>query len=207
MLTTLPMTLTLSRIIAIPVVVALFYVQGDWIRYIACAIYTAAAVTDYFDGYFARAWQQQTKLGRIFDPIADKLLVAATILMLVAVGRIGGLDVLPALVILCREVLVSGLREFLAEINKHNLPVSRLAKWKTGIQMTALGFLIVGDAAPTAWFPVMLVGQVGLWVAALLTLITGYDYLAEGLKHVGEDTPRPKVDERPKAAKSARPIL
>jgi cardiolipin synthase len=206
MLTTLPMTLTLSRIIAIPVVVALFYVQGDYVRYIACAIYTAAAVTDYFDGYFARAWQQQTKLGRIFDPIADKLLVAATILMLVAVGRIGGWDVLPALVILCREVLVSGLREFLAEINKHNLPVSRLAKWKTGIQMTALGFLIVGDAAPTAWFPVFLVGQVGLWVAALLTLITGYDYLAEGLKHVGEDAPR--KEERPKpAAKPARPIL
>jgi cardiolipin synthase len=206
MLTTLPMTLTLSRIIAIPVVVALFYVQGDYIRYIACAIYTAAAVTDYFDGYFARAWQQQTKLGRIFDPIADKLLVAATILMLVAFNRIASWDVLPALVILCREVLVSGLREFLAEINKHNLPVSRLAKWKTGIQMTALGFLIVGDAAPTAWFPVMLVGQVGLWIAALLTLITGYDYLAEGLKHVGEDTAR--VDERPKtAAKPARPIL
>lgn len=207
MLTTLPMTLTLSRIIAIPVVVALFYVQGDWIRYIACAIYTAAAVTDYFDGYFARAWQQQTKLGRIFDPIADKLLVAATILMLVAFGRIASWDVLPALVILCREVLVSGLREFLAEINRHNLPVSRLAKWKTGIQMTALGFLIVGDAAPTAWFPVMLVGQVGLWVAALLTLITGYDYLAEGLKHVGEEAPLPKRDERPKAAKPARPIL
>ena len=206
MLTTLPMTLTLSRIIAIPVVVALFYVQGDYVRYVACAIYTAAAVTDYFDGYFARAWQQQTKLGRIFDPIADKLLVAATILMLVAVGRIGSWDVLPALVILCREVLVSGLREFLAEINKHNLPVSRLAKWKTGIQMTALGFLIVGDAAPTLWFPVFLVGQVGLWIAALLTLITGYDYLAEGLKHVSEDMPRP--EERPKpAAKPARPIL
>jgi cardiolipin synthase len=206
MLTTLPMTLTLSRIIAIPVVVALFYVEGHYVRYIACAIYTAAAVTDYFDGYFARAWQQQTKLGRIFDPIADKLLVAATILMLVAFGRIASWDVLPALVILCREVLVSGLREFLAEINKHNLPVSRLAKWKTGIQMTALGFLIVGDAAPTAWFPVMLVGQVGLWIAALLTLITGYDYLAEGLKHVGEDTPQP--EERPKpAAKPARPVL
>jgi cardiolipin synthase (CMP-forming) len=205
MLTTLPMTLTLSRIIAIPVVVALFEVHGDYIRYVACAIYTAAAVTDYFDGYFARAWQQQTKLGRIFDPIADKLLVAATILMLVAVGRIGAWDVLPALVILCREVLVSGLREFLAEINKHNLPVSRLAKWKTGIQMTALGFLIVGDAAPTSWFPVTLVGQVGLWIAALLTLITGYDYLAEGIKHVGEETPQ---DERPKpAAKPARPIL
>ena len=209
MLTTLPMTLTLSRIIAIPVVVALFYVQGDYVRYVACVIYTAAAVTDYFDGYFARAWQQQTKLGRIFDPIADKLLVAATILMLVAFDRIGGLDVLPALVILCREVLVSGLREFLAEINRHNLPVTRLAKWKTGIQMTALGFLIVGDAAPTAFLPVALIGQVGLWLAAALTLVTGYDYLAEGLKHVGEGdvAPPPKAGERPKPAKPARPIF
>jgi cardiolipin synthase (CMP-forming) len=209
MLTTLPMTLTLSRIIAIPVVVALFYVEGNYVRYIACAIYTAAAVTDYFDGYFARVWQQQTKLGRIFDPIADKLLVASTILMLVAFDRIAGLDVLPALVILCREVLVSGLREFLAEINKHKLPVTRLAKWKTGIQMTALGFFIVGDAEPTAFLPVTLIGEAGLWIAAVLTLITGYDYLAEGLKHVGEDdaTKTPKADERPKSVKPARPIF
>jgi cardiolipin synthase (CMP-forming) len=208
MLTSLPMTLTLSRIIAIPVVVALFYVQGDYVRYIACVIYTAAAVTDYFDGYFARAWQQQTKLGRIFDPIADKLLVASTILVLVAFDRISGLDVLPALVILCREVLVSGLREFLAEINKHKLPVTRLAKWKTGIQMTALGFLIVGDAAPTAFLPVALIGQIGLWVAAALTLFTGYDYLAEGLKHVGEGDAAPaKPSDRPQPAKPARPIF
>ncbi len=187
MLSTLPMTLTLSRIIAIPVVVALFYVGGDYTRYVACAIYTAAAVTDYFDGYLARAWQQQSKLGRILDPIADKLLVASTILMLVATDRITGWSVLASLVILCREVLVSGLREFLAELNRHNLPVTRLAKWKTGIQMTALGFLIVGDAPPTAFLPVTLIGEVGLWVAALLTLITGYDYLAEGLKHVGDE--------------------
>ncbi|HEX6980454.1 MAG TPA: CDP-diacylglycerol--glycerol-3-phosphate 3-phosphatidyltransferase [Alphaproteobacteria bacterium] len=187
MLSTLPMTLTLSRIIAIPVVVALFYVDGDYTRYVACAIYTAAAVTDYFDGYFARVWQQQSKLGRILDPIADKLLVASTILMLVATDRITGWSVLASLVILCREVLVSGLREFLAELNRHNLPVTQLAKWKTGIQMTALGFLIVGDAAPTAFLPVTLIGEVGLWVAALLTLITGYDYLAEGLKHVSDE--------------------
>lgn len=213
MFTTLPMTLTLSRILAIPVVAALFYVQGDYIRYIACAIYTAAALTDYFDGYFARAWQQQTKLGRIFDPIADKLLVAATILMLVAMGRIAGWVVLPALVILCREVLVSGLREFLAEVNAHNLPVTRLAKWKTGIQMTALGFLIVGDAAPTAFLPVTLIGETGLWFAAVLTLVTGYDYLAEGLKYVGDDMPpaRPHppvkpAGDAPKAAKPAGPV-
>lgn len=188
MFKTLPMILTLSRIVAIPVLVALFYVDGDWVRYVACAIYTAAAVTDYFDGYLARAWKQQSKLGRIFDPIADKLLVSATILMLVAFGRISGIMVLPALVILCREVLVSGLREFLAEI-RVGLPVSRLAKWKTGIQMTALGFLIVGDAAPTAFAPITWIGIIGLWIAAVLTLITGWDYLQAGLRHVGDDRP------------------
>ena len=197
MLNNLPMILTLSRIVAIPVLVALFYVEGDWTRYIACALYTAAAVTDYFDGYFARAWKLQSKLGRIFDPIADKLLVAATIVMLVASGRIGGVLVLPALVIMCREILVSGLREFLAEI-RVGLPVSRLAKWKTGIQMTALGFLIVSDAAPTAFAPVTLIGITGLWIAAVLTLITGWDYLNAGLRHVG--------DERPDAAMPSRPI-
>ncbi len=188
MFNTLPMILTLSRIVAIPVLVALFYVEGDWVRYVACALYTAAAVTDYFDGYLARAWKQQSKLGRIFDPIADKLLVAATIFMLVAFGRISGVLVLPALVILCREVLVSGLREFLAEI-RVGLPVSRLAKWKTGIQMTALGFLIVGDAAPTAMFPISLIGITGLWIAAVLTLITGWDYLNAGLRHIDDDRP------------------
>lgn len=188
MFNSLPMALTLSRIAVIPVLVALFFVEGDWVRYIACALYTAAAVTDYFDGYFARAWKQQSKLGRIFDPIADKLLVAATILLLVAFDRIGGVLILPALVILCREIMVSGLREFLAEI-RVGLPVSRLAKWKTGIQMTALGFLIVGDAAPTAFLPVSLIGITGLWIAAVLTLITGWDYLNAGLNNVGEDKP------------------
>jgi cardiolipin synthase len=184
----LPMWLTLSRILAIPVIVALFWVDGDEWRYVACAVYGVAAATDWLDGYLARAWAQQSKLGRIFDPIADKLLVAATILLLVAFGRVAGFTVLAALVILLREVLVSGLREFLAEI-RVGLPVSKLAKWKTAIQMGALGFLIVGDAAPTAKLPVMLVGEIGLWLAAALTLYTGYDYLAMGLKHVDEEAP------------------
>lgn len=181
----LPMCLTFARIAAIPLLVVLFYLEGDGWRYVACALYTAAAVTDYLDGYFARAWKQQSKLGRMFDPIADKLLVASTILLLVAFRRVAGLDVLAALVILCREVLVSGLREFLAEL-RAILPVSRLAKWKTGMQMTALGFLIVGDAQGTAMLPVLLIGEILLWIAAVLTLITGYDYLAEGLKHIDD---------------------
>ena len=207
MLPSLPMTLTLSRIIAIPVVVVLLYVEGDMARYAACAVYAAAAVTDYLDGYLARMWQQQSKLGRILDPIADKLLVAATLLTLVAVDRITGWTVLPTLVILCREVLVSGLREFLAEINAHNLPVTRLAKWKTAMQMTALGFLIVGDAAPTADLPITLIGELGLWIAAVLTLITGYDYLAEGLKHVAEDNAPKPAESGHEKPKPARPIL
>jgi cardiolipin synthase len=182
----LPMWLTLSRIVAIPVIVALFWLEGDEWRYVACAVYAVAAVTDWLDGYLARAWAQQSKLGRIFDPIADKLLVSATILMLVAFGRVAGFSVLAALVILLREVLVSGLREFLAEI-RVGLPVSKLAKWKTGIQMGALGILIVGDAGPTAFLPVTVLGELGLWIAAALTLYTGYDYLATGLKHVDEE--------------------
>lgn len=205
MFNNLPMVLTLSRIVAIPVLVALFYVSGDWVRYVACALYTAAAVTDYFDGYLARAWKQQSKLGRIFDPIADKLLVSATILMLVAFHRINGVMILPALVILCREVLVSGLREFLAEI-RVGLPVSRLAKWKTGIQMTALGFLIVGNAAPTAFAPIVLIGIIGLWVAAVLTLITGWDYLQAGLRHMGEDRPEAPAQTPRPAAPDKAPI-
>jgi cardiolipin synthase len=196
---TLPMTLTLSRIGAIPVLVALFYVPGDAARYVACAVYAAAAITDYFDGYFARIWAQQSVLGRIFDPIADKLLVAATILMLVATGRIEGFTILAALVILCREVLVSGLREFLAEMKAH-LPVSRLAKWKTGAQMVSLGFLIVGDAAPTAAFPMSLTGEVLLWIAAVFTLVTGYDYLAAGLRFIDRGS-----DERTQTVVSPAP--
>jgi cardiolipin synthase len=183
MLTSLPNLLTLSRILVIPVLVAMFFIPGDLTRWIACALFVAAAVTDYFDGYFARRWRLISAFGRFLDPIADKLLVSAVILMLVAADGISGLVVLPALIILCREVLVSGLREFLAGLNV-GLPVSRLAKWKTMLQMAALGFLIVGDAGPAA-VPVQMIGEVGLWIAALLTLVTGYDYLRVGLGHMG----------------------
>jgi cardiolipin synthase len=182
MLTSLPNLLTLMRIVIIPVLVALFYIPGEGARWLACGLFAIACITDYFDGYLARHRNEVSPLGRFLDPIADKLLVAAVILMLVGRGGIEGLVILPALVILCREILVSGLREYLAEI-RVPMPVSKMAKWKTVIQMVALGFLIVGDAGP-AFLPVQTIGEVGLWVAALLTFITGYDYLRRGLKHM-----------------------
>jgi cardiolipin synthase len=189
MLTDLPNLLTLSRIIIIPVLVGLFYLDGDVWRWVSVVLFSLAGVTDYFDGYLARKWAQISAFGRFLDPIADKLLVAAVILMLVATHRIRGLVVLPAVVILCREVMVSGLREFLAQVNV-GVPVSRLAKWKTALQLIALGILIVGEAAGD-W--TQFVGETGLWIAAAITLVTGYDYLSAGLKHM---TPRTKPAKR-----------
>jgi len=174
MLTSLPNLLTLSRVGAIPLIVALFYVAGDWPRYLACVIFSAAGFTDVLDGYLARQRAQVSAVGRILDPIADKLLVVSTTAMLLAFDRITGLAVLGAVVILCRELLVSGLREVLADI-RLRIPVSRLAKWKTVIQMVALGFLIVGDAG-FAFLPIVTIGELLLWVAVTLTLITGWAY-------------------------------
>lgn len=185
MLTSLPNLLTLSRIAVIPFVVGLFFLSSDWAAWTACGLFALACVTDYFDGYLARTWKQESVIGKFLDPIADKLLVAATLVMLVAVDRIAGFSVLAAVVILLREVLVSGLREYLAGLNV-GMPVTRLAKWKTGIQMLALGFLIVGDHGPDK-LPVTLIGVLGLWAAAILTLITGYDYTVVGLKHMTEE--------------------
>jgi CDP-diacylglycerol---glycerol-3-phosphate 3-phosphatidyltransferase len=182
MLTSLPNLLTLSRIVAIPILVALLFLKHPAAAWLACIIFTVAAVTDYFDGHFARTRRQISAVGVFLDPIADKLLVASVILMLVATARIDHFTVLPALVILCREILVSGLREFLASLQV-SVPVSRLAKWKTAIQMVALGFLIVGQAGPS-WVPVQMIGETGLWAAAILTLFTGYDYLRTGLAHM-----------------------
>jgi len=187
-LTSLPNLLTLSRILAIPLVVAMFFVPGDYARWFACVLFSAAALTDWLDGHMARRWAQQSELGRFLDPIADKLLVSATLFMLVAKGRFSAeWALLPALVILCREILVSGLREYLAEL-RVGLPVSRLAKWKTAIQMVAIGVLIVGNAGP-ALLPVVAIGETLLWLAALLTLVTGYDYLRAGLAHMTRAAP------------------
>src|SRR3990167_2042392 len=173
--TTLPNLLTIIRIALIPVVVVLFYFDRPLSNWIVAIIFIAACITDYLDGYFARTLKQTTKFGIFLDPVADKLLVAATLLMLVGFGRIQGLSLIPAVVILCREILVSGLREYLAEVHV-SVPVTQLAKWKTGIQMTALTLLIIEDI-PDFPLPIDMLGLFLLWVAALLTLITGFDYL------------------------------
>ncbi len=187
MITNLPNLLTLSRILVIPALIGTFYLPGELSNWLALALFVAAGITDVLDGHLARRRDQVSLLGRFLDPIADKLLVASTVLMLVAFGRISGWTVLAAVVILCREILVSGLREFLAEVQV-SVPVSTLAKWKTGLQMVAIGFLVVGDAG---WhlIPVRLIGETGLWVAALLTIYTGYDYLRAGLRHVTQEAP------------------
>jgi cardiolipin synthase len=185
MLTTLPNLLTLSRIVAIPLVIATFYMPAPWGPWTGCALFSVASFTDWLDGRLARLWHQQSELGRFLDPVADKLLVAAILFMTGAEHRISAISVLPALVILSREILVSGLREHLAGL-RVSMPVSKLAKWKTAVQMIAIGVLLVGDAGPSV-LPVRFIGEALLWVAAALTLITGYDYLRAGLPHMTDD--------------------
>ena len=185
MLMTLPNVLTLSRIAVIPLVVGAFYLPNPWAEWLASGLFAAACVTDWLDGHFARRWQQVSAFGRFLDPIADKLLVSVTLMMLVAFRRLTMPALFPALVILAREILVSGLREYLAGL-RVGLPVSRLAKWKTGIQMMAIGVLLFDDTGP---IPLSSFGQALLWLAALLTLVTGYDYLRAGLRHMDVDVP------------------
>lgn len=191
-----PNILTLSRIGIIPVVVAMFFFDSSAMRWTACALFTLAGITDFFDGYLARREKLVSRLGRFLDPIADKLLVASVLLMIVAFDRVGPWSYLPALVILLREIMVSGLREFLAEL-RVSVPVTALAKAKTTVQMVALGFLIVGNAAP-GWIPAELIGEIGLWIAAAITLITGYDYLRAGLAHMAEGSTPLSGDGTPK---------
>ena len=181
---TIPNILTYGRVVAVPVVVAcLFWPDEPVMRWIAFGVFALAAITDFFDGYLARIWEQQSSLGRMLDPIADKLLVAASLMMLVANHTIVGWSIWAAIVILSREILVSGLREFLAEL-RVSVPVSTIAKWKTTLQLVAIGFLIVGDAGERVLPGNVMIGIVLLWVAAVLTLYTGYDYFKAGIRHV-----------------------
>jgi len=187
----LPNILTYGRIVAIPIVVGCMFWQSIldgklWFRWVALAIFIAAAITDFLDGYLARMWAQQSSLGRMLDPIADKLLVASCLLMLAAEDTIHGWALLAAVVILCREILVSGLREYLAEL-RVSVPVTRLAKWKTTLQLVAVGFLIAGDAGDAIVPVVTQIGITLLWLSALLTLYTGWDYLQAGLHHLTKE--------------------
>lgn len=180
--TSVPNLLTMSRIVVIPLFVASFYLTHPLSELLGVTLFGLASITDFFDGYLARAWNQQSSFGRFLDPLADKLLVSSALLLLVAHDRIAGHAILAAVIILCREVLVSGLREFLAELQVI-VHVSTLAKYKTTLQMVALWLLILGEASP-AWFPGLLAGNVLLWVAAALTIVTGVDYMIVGMRHI-----------------------
>lgn len=182
----LPNLLTYGRIAAVPALVATFYLEGHFANWLALAVFLAASITDFLDGYLARAWQQQSALGRMLDPIADKLLVAAALLMLAASGTIGGWSLVAAIIILSREVLVSGLREFLAGL-RVSVPVTQLAKWKTTLQMAAIGFLLAGPAGDQIFSGTTFVGLSLLWISAIITLYTGWDYFRAGIQHAIEE--------------------
>jgi cardiolipin synthase len=186
----LPNLLTLSRIAAIPLLVALVVWRTPAGDLLACILFTMAGITDWLDGRIARQRKQHSDLGRMLDPIADKLLVGATLMVLAGTSRLSLLGLYPAIIIMCREILVSGLREYLAGL-RVGLPVTRLAKWKTGLQMVSLGMLLAGDDGARlvglGALHVTALGGAALFMAAALTLITGWDYLLAGLHHV---TPR-----------------
>lgn len=178
----------MARIAAVPAIVCtLYFLDAPHRHWIAFALFAAASITDFFDGYLARAWSLQSKLGRMLDPIADKLLVGVSLLLLVYDGAIAGCAIFAAAIILFREITVSGLREFLAELDV-KLHVTHLAKWKTGVQMIAVGALLLGPGLPALW-GVISVTEIGLsllWVSAFLTLVTGFDYLKAALQNIDD---------------------
>jgi CDP-diacylglycerol--glycerol-3-phosphate 3-phosphatidyltransferase len=190
--------LTYARCAAVPVVVACFFWGWEFsahnysARWVALVIFVVAAATDYLDGWVARTFDQATTIGRMLDPIADKLLVAATLLVLAADGSIAGWSLWAAVIILLREILVSGLREYLATL-RVPVPVTAVAKWKTVMQLTAIGFLIAGPAGDRLFPPGLplatWIGHLLLWLAALLTLYTGWDYFRAGAEHLSDDRP------------------
>ena len=187
----LPNLLTYARIAAVPVVVGCMYFQsilgyGLWLRWAALFVFIAAGLTDVLDGYVARTYGQQSVFGRMLDPIADKLLVSSCLLMLAVDGTIKGLALWAAIIILCREILVSGLREYLAEL-RVSVPVTALAKWKTFLQLLAVGFCIAGEAGDKILPITTAIGIGLLWLSAILTLYTGWDYFRAGVRHLIKD--------------------
>ena len=195
----LPNLLTISRIVVIPAIFLSVYITSMWWAVIAAILFIIASITDYFDGYLARARGETSALGRLLDPIADKLLVTSALVVLLAKpGMVEyKISFIPVIVILCREILVSGLREFLREVNV-GLPVTRLAKWKTGFQMTAM-MLLKG-----VWYWGG-IGEVLLWVAGVLTFVTGYQYFQKSLDYICETEKCAKVPPMPKLLQNKIP--
>lgn len=201
----LPNLLTISRIVVIPVIFLSIYIHAIWWSVFAAILFIVAAITDYFDGYLARSRNETSAFGRLLDPIADKLLVVSALLIIVANQMVDELSYIPVGIIMCREVLVSGLREFLAEV-KVGMPVTRLAKWKTGFQMTALSMILlsrigivqVGDTFVPVWG---VLGEILLWIAGVLTFMTGYDYFKKSLDYV-RDLEKKKIKKTAKAEKA-----
>ena len=173
--------LTLIRIAIIPIIVFCIYLKNPYFGWVAFVLFCLASITDYFDGYIARLRNEVTNFGTFLDPIADKLLVAAVILILTSKGVISDWDTVPALIILLREITVSGLREYLAGI-KVSIPVSTIAKSKTLFQLSALALLILSESS-IDMTPILYLGKIFLWVAAVLTLYTAYDYVKGSVKH------------------------
>lgn len=179
----LPNLLTFFRILILPVIIWLMFVDESWAGWTALGLYTVACITDFLDGYIARSMAFESALGKFLDPISDKIFVASLLIVLVGFDRLDGLWMIPAIIILIREFLVAGLREFLGPQNIQ-LPVSKLAKWKTTVQMVAMGFLVIGDYGDPVLPNTLTYGQWGITAAAILTVITGWSYLSTGLKHI-----------------------
>ena len=175
----LPNYLTLFRVISIPIIIIAIIPQTYLSNWIAVSLYIVACISDFLDGYFARKLKLETKLGKFLDPIADKVLVISIIFILVAIDKISGFFIYPALIIIIREILVSGLREFFAK-SEISINVTNIAKWKTLIQMFSLGFLIIGDDFTLISYT-MLLGEIGLTIASLITIYTGYKYFDKHL--------------------------
>lgn len=187
----IPNLLTYARIVAVPLIVVCFFIEGrlessDFARWTGLGLFVVASITDYLDGYLARIWNQTSNIGRMLDPIADKLLVASVLLLMAADGTIAGWSLWAAITILCREILVSGLREYLAAL-KVSVPVTRIAKWKTTAQMFALAFLLAGPAGDKVLPYTTEMGITLLWISAVLTFYTGYDYFRAGVKHMVDE--------------------
>ena len=179
----IPNILTIGRLIMVPVLVFFFYLPGQFGDWLTCGIFVLASFTDFVDGFLARLLKQQTKLGELLDPIADKILVVTALVLLVMNNLIQDLSVIAAIIIICREILVSGLREYLAKF-KLRMPVSQLAKIKTFLQMFSISILLAGNSGNELLFGYGLqIGIILLWGSAILTLYTGYDYLKKGIDH------------------------